>query len=184
MFWVMQSDTLRPQHKKQHLELHFIARIAVFLTRFTQDYVPSSFSIACILTLITFAAGTLLTDQSLHSCLRHWGAGFWLLLNFAMQMCLMLVTGYMVAVSPWVNKALTRLAQVPQTSRQAIVTMATSSMIFAWIHWGLGLVVSSLFLQHLVRRHPRVDYRVLVTVAYFGLGTTWHAGLSASAPLL
>ena len=180
----MQPRNSRPHRKKRHLELHLIARIAVLLTRFTENYVPSSFSIACILTLITFAAGTLLADQSLYSCLRHWGEGFWLLLNFAMQMCLMLVTGYMVAVSPWVNKVLTRLSRVPRTSRQAIVTMATSSMIFAWIHWGLGLVVSSLFLRHLVRRHPRVDYRVLVTVAYFGLGTTWHAGLSASAPLL
>jgi short-chain fatty acids transporter len=29
-----------------------------------------------------------------------------------------------------------------------------------------------------------VDYRLLVACAYFGLGATWHAGLSASAPLL
>jgi len=29
-----------------------------------------------------------------------------------------------------------------------------------------------------------VDYRLLVCAAYFGMGATWHSGLSASAPLL
>ena len=36
----------------------------------------------------------------------------------------------------------------------------------------------------LVHRNQKVDYRLLVAAAYLGLGCTWHAGLSASAPLL
>ena len=155
-----------------------------FLTRFTENYIPSSFSIACILTLIVLCAGILLAGQSPYQCLRHWGEGFWVLLRFAMQMSLMLVTGYMVALSPWVSRMLVRLARMARTPEQAVVMMATTSMLFAWIHWGLGLVVSSVFLRALVRRQPQADYRVMVAVAYFGLGATWHAGLSASAPLL
>jgi short-chain fatty acids transporter len=37
---------------------------------------------------------------------------------------------------------------------------------------------------YIVRNNPKVDYRLLVAAAYLGLGCTWHAGLSASAPLL
>src|SRR3990172_10560536 len=36
----------------------------------------------------------------------------------------------------------------------------------------------------MAKQHRDVDYRLLVAVAYFGLGCTWHAGLSASAPIL
>jgi len=35
-----------------------------------------------------------------------------------------------------------------------------------------------------VKNNPKVDYRLLVAAAYLGLGCSWHAGLSASAPLL
>ncbi len=161
-----------------------VHRIVSLLTRFTENYIPSSFSIACILTLVVFCAGILIAGQGPLQCLHHWGQGFWVLLKFAMQMSLMLVTGYMVALSPWVNRMLARLAQVARTPTQAVVLMAVISMLFAWFHWGLGLIVSSIFLRYLVRRQPEVDYRVMVAVAYFGLGATWHAGLSASAPLL
>jgi short-chain fatty acids transporter len=34
------------------------------------------------------------------------------------------------------------------------------------------------------RRRGDVDFRLLVAAGYLGMGTTWHAGLSASAPLL
>jgi short-chain fatty acids transporter len=37
---------------------------------------------------------------------------------------------------------------------------------------------------YIVKNNPKVDYRLLVASAYLGLGCTWHAGLSASAPLL
>ena len=62
--------------------------------------------------------------------------------------------------------------------------MALVSMALAWVHWGLSLVGCAMFVRHVVRAEPRVDYRLLVCAAYFGMGATWHAGLSASAPLL
>ena len=35
-----------------------------------------------------------------------------------------------------------------------------------------------------MRANPRVDFRLLVTCAYLGVGTVWHTGLSGSAPLI
>jgi short-chain fatty acids transporter len=36
----------------------------------------------------------------------------------------------------------------------------------------------------IVRRNPKVDYRLLVASAYLGLGCTWHSGLTGSATLM
>ena len=72
----------------------------------------------------------------------------------------------------------------PEKPYQAIVTMALFSMIIAWLNWGLSLIASAMLALFIVRRNPRVDYRLLVAAAYLGLGCTWHSGLSGSAPLL
>jgi short-chain fatty acids transporter len=41
-----------------------------------------------------------------------------------------------------------------------------------------------MLVRAIARRHPAVDYRLLVAVAYLGMGTTWHGGPSGSVPLL
>ena len=62
--------------------------------------------------------------------------------------------------------------------------MGLVSMGAAWLHWGLGLIAGPIFLQFLIRKHPRIDYRLAVAAGYLGSTCTWHAGLSGSAPLL
>ena len=62
--------------------------------------------------------------------------------------------------------------------------MSLFSMILAWLNWGLSLIASAMLALFIVRRNPKVDYRLLVAAAYLGLGCTWHAGLSGSATLL
>ena len=70
------------------------------------------------------------------------------------------------------------------TNRGAIALMGLVSMTASWLHWGLGFIAGPIFLQFLVRRHPRIDYRLAVAAGFFGSACTWHAGLSGSAPLL
>ena len=62
--------------------------------------------------------------------------------------------------------------------------MAFLSMALAYFNWGLSIVASAMLVRVIARRRPDVDYRLLVACAYLGLGGTWHAGLSASAPLI
>jgi short-chain fatty acids transporter len=71
-----------------------------------------------------------------------------------------------------------------KTPRGAVVRTALLSMLLAWVHWGLSIAGSAVFVRIVARRQPRADYRLLVCCAYLGLGTLWHAGLSASMPLL
>jgi short-chain fatty acids transporter len=57
-------------------------------------------------------------------------------------------------------------------------------MALGWINWALGIVGGAVLARLFARRVPQLDLRLIVAVAYLGLGCTWHAGLSASAPLL
>ncbi len=145
---------------------------------------PSAFSIAAGLTLMIFLAGWLAGGATLVDCIRYWGDGFWVLLEFGMQMCLMLVAGYLLASSPLVKHLLSLLTSHFQTPRNAIAGLALLSMTLSWINWALGIVGGAVLARLFARRVPQLDLRLIVAVAYLGLGCTWHAGLSASAPLL
>jgi short-chain fatty acids transporter len=161
-----------------------LSRVAIVLTAWSQRTIPSAFSIACLLTLVTFGLALMAGGATLRTVIVQWGDGFWALLPFAMQMSLVVLTGYLVSTAPVVDRAFGRLATLARTPRAAIVLMALTSMMLAWVHWGLSLVGCAMLVRHIARAQPRADYRLLVAVAYFGMGATWHSGLSASAPLL
>jgi len=103
-----------------------------------------------------------------------------------MQMCLIMMTGYILALSPPVRRLLDGLAGAPNKEKpaQAIVVMALFSTLSAWVSWGLSIIGSAVLALFIVRRNPKVDYRVLVASAYLGLGCTWHSGLTGSATLM
>ncbi|WNG14030.1 short-chain fatty acid transporter [Cystobacter fuscus] len=161
-----------------------LVRIAEALGRFSARYVPGSFAIAVLLSLFTMGLAVGWTDTPAPRVLDAWGAGFWELLSFSMQMALVMFTGYLLALTRPVRALLEWLAGLARGPRGAVVLMATVSMGLAYLNWGLSLVASAMLVRFVARRRPEVDYRLLVACAYFGLGATWHAGLSASAPLL
>src|SRR5262245_23545165 len=159
-------------------------RLARVLTAWSTRWVPDAWVIAVLLSAFVFLLALLCTDSGPFDLLRAWGGGFWELLAFAMQMCLIIVSGYVIAVAPPVQRGLVRLAARARSPRGAVALTALLSLGLAWIHWGLSIVGSAVFVRLVARRQPRADYRLLVCCAYLGLGTLWHAGLSASMPLL
>jgi short-chain fatty acids transporter len=161
-----------------------LPRLADRLARASARWVPDSFSIACLLTLVTFALGLTVGRAGPRQCLTAWGAGFWELLSFAMQIAVVIFAGYIVAVSPPVTRALEGVAALPRSPRQAVAWTAFLSLALCWLNWGLGLIASAVLVRFMARRNPGADYRLLVAVAYLGMGATWHAGPSGSVPLL
>ncbi len=161
-----------------------MTRVALFLTRLSERWVPSAFVIACLLTFLTMGAAVGFTESSLPAVLVHWGDGLWILLKFGMQMCLIIVTGSIIADSPPMRRGLDALARAVKSDRGAVVCTAAVSMILCWVHWGLGLIASAFLARAVARRRPNVDFRLLVASAYLGMTAVWHAGLSGSAPLL
>lgn len=161
-----------------------LSRLADALGRLTARFTPSAFAIAVLLTLVTFGLAIGWSGASLRRVVDAWGSGFWELLTFSMQMALVMFSGYLLALAAPVQRALEKLASLARSPRSAVALVAFASMALAYLNWGLSIVGSAVLVRHVVRQQPQVDYRLLVACAYFGLGATWHAGLSASAPLL
>jgi len=172
-----------------------IQRLGNALTRLSERWMPDSLIIVWVLTFITFAVAIACgPPQSVKAAdwgwgieksIGAWGSGFWTLLAPSMQICIMLITGYVIARAPVIKGALERLASQPSPDKpaQAVLLLSIFSMVTACIHWGLSLMGSSMLAAFLVRKNPKVDYRLLIASAYLGLGCTWHAGLTGTAPL-
>jgi len=163
------------------------------MTRWTERWIPDALVIVIVLSLLTYIFALIWgfkpevsIGSRAYESIQAWGKGFWELLAFAMQMCLIMMTGYILACSPPVRRLLDGLSgwSNPEKPWQAILVMSLFSMIMAWLNWGLSLIASAMLALFIVRRNPKVDYRLLVAAAYLGLGCTWHAGLSGSATLL
>jgi short-chain fatty acids transporter len=161
-----------------------LGRLAIRLSGWAERCMPGAMTIAVVLTLLTMGSASVVTGATPLRVVQAWGDGFWALVPFAMQMVIVVVSGFLVASAPPVDRLMTRLAAQARSPRSAVVLMAAVSMALAWVHWGLSLVGCAMLVRHMVRAVPSVDYRLLVCAAYFGMGATWHAGLSASAPLL
>jgi len=165
-----------------------LERIGERIAGNVQKWLPDPFLFAILLTFIALIMGMVFADQTAEKMVRHWYAGFWKLLAFAMQMTLILVTGYVLAHAPFVRPALNRIADLPKTGAQGVVLVTLLSLVFGWVNWGFGLIVGAVMAVEVGKRaHAKgipVHYPVLCTAGYAGLGVSWHWGLSGSAPLL
>lgn len=157
------------------------------LSAVSARYMPDPMIFAVVLSVIVFVLGIAITDNGPLNMLVHWYDGFWSLLTFAMQMVLILLTGYALATAPGLREGIRWLARVPNSGSAAVFTTALVSTMFTWFHWGLGLIVASLFALTLGReaakRGVTVHYPLLGAAAYTGQ-MVWHVGPSTSAGLL
>lgn len=154
-----------------------------FFDRLVQRYLPDAFLFAIILTIFVYLLGVFFTHSSPIEMITYWGDGFWNLLEFGMQMSLVVVTGYILASTPFVKRFLAKLSRVAKTPGQAVVLVTFVALIACLINYGFGLVVGALFAVHVAKRVPAVDYRILIASAYSGM-VIWHGGFSGSVPLL
>lgn len=165
-----------------------IQRFGSRLADGVEQWMPSPFLFAIILTYVVFVAGVVVEGASPIAMAQHWQDGFWVLLTFAMQMVLILVTGYALAYHPWVQGFIKWLTGLPSDGKQAVVLVGVISMVVAWVHWGLGLIVGAVMAREMGRQAKQrglsVHYPLLCVAGYMGMGLTWHWGLAASAPLL
>ena len=160
-----------------------IARLALRLTALAERYVPDAFVFALVATVVVFLLGRLVAGAKAGEMVDSWGKGFWELIPFAMQMALIIITGYVLASSRPVFWLIARLGGAARTPRGATVLVALFSMLTSWINWGFSLIFSAILARETARRHPSADYRALCAASFLGLGSIWAQGLSGSAAL-
>ncbi|MBP6861728.1 MAG: short-chain fatty acid transporter [Neisseriaceae bacterium] len=160
-----------------------ISKLLNFFVNFMQKYLPDPFTIAWLITLFVLIIGSISGERTTLELINNWGSGFFGILPFAMQMTLVVVTGYALAAAPIVQRFLKRIAAIPKTPAQLILFISVVSMVLYYLNWGLGLIAGGILAREAAKLHPKVDFRLLVTAAFSGIIIT-HGGLSASIPLL
>lgn len=156
--------------------------ISGFFVRLFEYAMPDPYVFAVILTLLTALLAALLAPQHApNDILGAWYTGVFDIFQFALQMILILVTGYALAQSQPVRRALEWAASFATTPRRAVVLTFLISAAACWLNWGFGLVVSGLLARQIAKR-LRVDFGWLVAAAYCGF-IVWASGLSSSIAL-
>lgn len=108
------------------------------------------------------------------------------LMRFAMQMCIVLVTGHALALSPPVQRVIAAVCAQAKGARSAVVCVVLVSCLASLIQWGLGVIVGAFMAREMGKRLREqgvpVHYPLLGAAGYSGF-MVWHGGLSGSAPL-
>ncbi|MHC2332994.1 short-chain fatty acid transporter [Bradyrhizobium sp. USDA 4454] len=163
---------------------NIIARFSQALVAFAERWFPDAY-VFVLIAVIAVAAGAILHGGSPLAVSRAFGDGFWNLIPFTMQMALVAIGGYVVAMSPPVAAVLARLASVPKTGRGAVVFVGVLSVFLSLLNWGLSLIFSGLLVREIARRTDiRLDYRAAGAAGYLGLGCGFTLGITSSAAQL
>jgi short-chain fatty acids transporter len=148
--------------------------------------VPDAITASVILTLVMLAVALLL-GNSLTRIMDAYHQGLWMLLQFTMQMTLIIVLSSALASTPFFRRAVAALARAPRTPRQFVALAFLVSGTASYVYWGLGYalgpMIAIFFAAEAERRGVAVDFPFLLGVTY-AAQALWQYGMSSSAPLL
>ncbi|HEV8396937.1 MAG TPA: TIGR00366 family protein [Vicinamibacterales bacterium] len=175
------AEARRPQEIPQ--ESSALASLGLALSDWFERWFPDAFALALAAAVIV-AAASILTGSSALETAQRFGAGFWDLATFTLQMSLIIVTGYAVATSPPVYAMIRALATLPTSGRGAVAFVGLFSMLASLVSWSFSLIFSALLAREVSHRVRAADYRAIGAAAYLGVGSVWALGLSSSAALI
>jgi short-chain fatty acids transporter len=147
-----------------------------------QKNMPDAFVFALLLTMLIAITSFFWVDASPLLIVTSWYDGFWNLLEFGMQMVLLVITGYSIALSPIAKKGVEVLAKRVTTPRQVYFFVMLVGCLLGLISWGWA-VITAVLARELALRVKGVNYPFLIAVVYFS-GASWVTGFSSSIPLL
>jgi short-chain fatty acids transporter len=174
----MTETSVVQETKKQSL----LGQITAFFVYLFENIMPDPYVFAVLLTFLgALMAWKFAPNATPASIVAAWYAGVFTIFTFAFQMVIMLVAGYALATSPFVHKALAKVASFATTPMSAVSLTLFVSLIASWLNWGLGLVTAALLAREVAKR-VRIDFGWLVAAAYSGFVISTE-GLSGSIAL-
>ena len=158
-----------------------------------KSILPSPFTIAIILTFITFILALILTEHNekgshFLKLISYWEEGIWNnnLLIFAFQMMIMLVLGHTLAITKSVQSLINKVTRYCSNTANAAAIITLLTVIVSLFNWGLGLIFGAIFArkvgEYASKNNIKLNYPLIGAAGYSGL-MVWHGGLSGSAPI-
>jgi len=174
----MTETSVVQEAKKQSL----LGRVTAFFVYLFENIMPDPYVFAVLLTFLgALMAWKFAPNATPASIVAAWYAGVFTIFTFAFQMVIMLVAGYALATSPFVHRALAKIASLATTPMSAVSLTLFVGLIASWLNWGLGLVTAALLAREVAKR-VRIDFGWLVAAAYSGFVISTE-GLSGSIAL-
>jgi short-chain fatty acids transporter len=159
-----------------------LVRIATMSADLVKRWLPDPFVFAVLLTIITAVTAMLWVGAGPVEVLTGWYDGIWMLLEFGMQIVLILATGYAIALSPPVARLIDRLALAISRPGQVYLIVLFGGGLLVLVSWG-WVVLTAVLGRELATRVRGINYPFLVACAFYSSGA-WVVGLSSSIPLL
>jgi short-chain fatty acids transporter len=159
-----------------------ITKLGEKFTKLFEKYMPDAFVFALFLTVITALVAFVWLKASAMDIIKGWYGGFWTLLEFGMQIVLLIITGFAIALSPIVNKGIDKLTNYIKSPRQVYFFVVLIGALLSLVSFG-WIVITCVLARELAMRIKGINYPFLVACVYFS-GGSWVAGLSSSIPLL
>lgn len=162
----------------------YLARLALRFTAWAEKWFPDPFVFVGLgVGIVALAA--LINGAPAVTVMRSFGDGFWSLITFTMQMALMVISGYVISVSPPVARFIDWIASIPKTGRGAIGCIAMAAMLVSLISWAMSTIFGAFVARACARRTDlKMDYRAAGAAGNLGICTIWALGLSSSAAQL
>ncbi|SMD45804.1 short-chain fatty acids transporter [Aquiflexum balticum DSM 16537] len=159
----------------------------------SKDWFPSTFKIALLLSAMVYIAVVFLTKPDHENIpvygfevLKFWQKGFWDLMEFTMQMILILVFGYALAVSRQVSKGIKKLVDLADSNLKSVMITAIVTICAGYLNWGFGLIIGAVLARQIgenaAQKGKSLNYHLVGASGYLGM-MVWHGGLSGSATL-
>src|SRR5687767_2851292 len=137
-----------------------LASLGLRLSDWFERWFPDAFALALTAVVIVFLA-TLATGSTIVQAAQWFGAGFWDLVAFTMQMAMIIVTGYAVATAPPIYAVIRKIAAIPKNGRSAAAFVGLFSMLSSLVSWSFSLVFSGLLAREVTHRVRGADYRAV-----------------------
>jgi short-chain fatty acids transporter len=160
-----------------------LSSLGLRLSEWFERWFPDAFALALAATAVVGLA-SILSGSSPVETAQRFGAGFWDLTTFTVQMSMVVVTGYALATAPPIYRIVQWLARFPSTGPGAVAYVALFSMLTSLLSWSFSLIFSGLLAREVAHRVKAADYRAIGAAAYLGVGSVWALGLSSSAALI
>jgi short-chain fatty acids transporter len=159
-----------------------LTRIGEKFTDLFKRNMPDAFVFAIVLTFAVGLYSYSILNVTVLDIIDSWYKGFWMLLEFGMQMVLLIVTGYTIAISPFIKNQIDKLSHFIKTPTQVYYFICLFGILVSLISWG-WIVIAAVLARELALRIKGVNYPFLIACTYFSNGG-WVGGLSSSIPLL
>ena len=148
--------------------------------------VPDAITTSILLLVVLFGL-SLSLGSGLTATIDAYYRGLWMLLQFTMQMTLILVLSLILGATPAFKNAVIFLSRLPRTQPQVILLAVMAGGFVAYLNWGLSIALAPVIAIHFAtqaeRKGIKIDFLWLMSVLA-GAGAIWQFGLSGSAPLL